>query len=154
MNFENLDEDVLERQAITYLSILKISPSINGYHYLKSCFKKICHDSSKKFKVNKVLYPEIAEEFNVENNLIDRSMRHAMRMSFKRGGIENMEKYLHFKFSSAIPTPREVLCVLVEVAEKEKRKFMLEIVQEQDKVLHKVLTENTEKFLKEISSYR
>lgn len=41
MNFENLDEDVLERQAITYLSILKISPSINGYHYLKAVLKDL-----------------------------------------------------------------------------------------------------------------
>lgn len=153
MDYENVNDKVLERQAITYLSILKISPNINGYHYLKSCFKKICYDSSKKFRVNKVLYPEIAEEFNVENNLIDRSMRHAMRMSFKRGGIENMEKYLRLKFSSAIPSPREVLCVLAEVAKKEKRKFLFEIVQEQDKFLQEAQKEYTE-FLQEISSYR
>lgn len=127
MEIDNFEiDDMIEKLAMKYLSLLKISPSVNGYHYFKCGIKKIYYDSSKKFKVSKVLYPEIAKEFNIEESLVDRSMRHAMKMSFKRGGVETLEKHINFKFPSAIPTPREILCVLSDIVKKELRKSLME----------------------------
>ena len=107
-------EYFLNKQITIYLMVLKISPNLKGYSYLKSGTLKIIDDLTKKRDVNNRLYCELSQEYNVEKELIDRAMRHAIEVSVKRDGIEDFEKYSHFEFSSSKPTPREVLCVMAE----------------------------------------
>ena len=121
---ENFDDFILNLQLTVYLMVLKIPPNLNGYSYIKSGITKIVKDLSKKHNVNNRLYNEIAEEFNVPKSLIDRSMRHAIKVSVKRNGISDFEKYSSIEFSSENPTPRELISMLSEIAILDKDRFV------------------------------
>lgn len=104
----------LEERLTIYLLILKISPNLRGYAFLKEGVKKNVEDSTKKHNVNNRLYSELASEFEISQDLIDRAMRHAIDVSYKRGGIVDFEKRMKIDFSNDKPTPRELLCTMAE----------------------------------------
>ena len=52
--------------------------------------------------------------FEISQDLIDRAMRHAIDVSYKRGGIVDFEKRMKIDFSNDKPTPRELLCTMAE----------------------------------------
>lgn len=110
------DEDIfVEQKLIVYLSYLKIAPNLKGYSCIKKCVKRILEDPLKKRNMTNVLYKELAEQYGMATNLIDRAMRHSLLVSFKKDGINAFEEKTGYSFASAVPTPREVVCLLAEV---------------------------------------
>lgn len=110
------DEDIfIEEKLIVYLSYLKIAPNLRGYACLKTCVKRLVNDPFKKRNMTNGLYKELAGEYRIATNLIDRSMRHALLVSFRKEGIEDFEKRTGYAFASPRPTPREVVCLLAEL---------------------------------------
>ncbi len=130
MNEAKVEEYVLDRQLTIYLMVLKISPNLKGYSYIKSCIEKIYKDNSKKINVNKYLYPEVAKEFNVDKSLIDRSMRHAIEVSVKRDGIRDFERFASFEFDRDKPTPKDLISLLAEKAKLDKGKYLKKFYDE------------------------
>lgn len=122
----DLEECILQLQLNTYMMVLKISPNLKGYSYLVDGAFKIIKDMTKKHNVNKRLYAELAEEYNVDKDLIDRAMRHCIIASKRKNGLEDFEKYSRFEFSCEKPTPRELLCVLAEKATLDRNRFLKE----------------------------
>ncbi len=115
VNMEIDEKDVfLEERICMYMMLLKITPNLKGYKYLKECIKQIYADSTKKFKIKEKLYFSVAQKFQEKVCNIDRALRHAVMVSFNKNGIEDFEKFLHFHFYNDKPSPRELLCVLVE----------------------------------------
>ncbi len=114
----------LEERLTIYLLILKINPNLRGYFFFKEGVKKIVEDPSKKHNVNNRLYSELANEFKISQDLIDRAMRHAIDVSYKRGGIIDFEKRMKIDFSSDKPTPRELLCTMAEKVKVELNMFI------------------------------
>lgn len=124
------DEDILiEEKLIIYLSYLKIAPNLKGYACMKKCVKRILEDPLKKRNMTNVLYKELAQEYHMASNLIDRAMRHALLVSFKKDGVEEFEEKTGYTFPSCRPTPREAVCLLAElvrmdlIAFKANKKF-------------------------------
>ncbi len=114
----------IEERLVIYLLILKISPNLRGYAFLKKGVIKIVEDCTKKHNVNNRLYCEIAKEFNISQDLVDRAMRHAIDVSVKRKGITDFERRLKIDFSSPHPTPKELLCTIAEKIIVEKKSFI------------------------------
>lgn len=110
------DEEVfIEEKLIIYLSYLKIAPNLKGYVFIKGCIKKLVLEPMKKRNLTNGVYREIGEEYQISTNLIDRAIRHALLVSFKKEGIEDFESRTGYCFSSARPTPREAICLLAEL---------------------------------------
>ena len=106
---------VLARERISvYLMMLKITPNLKGYVYLSECAIRIFEDSTKKFNINNKLYNDIALKYDEKPSLIQRAVRHAIEVSAKRDGLSDFEKFTKTEFYSSKPSPRELLCVLVE----------------------------------------
>ena len=85
-----------------------------GYDLIKEGVRKILQDSSKKHNMSQGLYFELAEDFGFDIDLVDRAMRNAIDVSYKRGGICDFEKTYNIDFSSPKPTPKELICILSE----------------------------------------
>lgn len=110
------DEDIfVEQKLIVYLSYLKIAPNLRGYACMKICVKRLVKDPLKKRNMTNGLYKEISQEYNIAINLIDRAMRHALLVSFKKEGVEDFENRTGYTFASSRPTPREAVCLLAEL---------------------------------------
>ena len=104
----------IEEDLTIYLLVLKITPNLKGYDLIKEGVKIILQDLSKKHHVNQRLYFELANSFDFDMDLVDKAMRNAIDVSYKRGGICDFEKSFHIDFSSQKPTPRELICILSE----------------------------------------
>ena len=115
---------IIEERLSIFLILLKISPNLSGYDFFKSGAKKIIDDGSKKFNVGSGLYLEIANERGVKKDLVDRAMRHAIDVSVKRNGLCDFEKCMNVSFSGIKPTPRELLCMLAEMAVMQCNKIL------------------------------
>lgn len=123
--YHNIDsEDVfVEEKLIVYLSYLKIAPNLKGYAFMKSCIKHLVLNPLKKNNLTNGIYKEISEEYQIATNLIDRAMRHALLVSFKKDGIEDFEKRTGYSFASTRPTPRETICLLAELVKMDLISF-------------------------------
>lgn len=109
-------EDIfIEEKLIVYLSYLKISPNLKGYACIKNLVKSLVKNPLKKRNITNVLYQELGDRYNMAKNLIDRAMRHALLVSFKKSGIEDFESRTGYTFTSTRPTPREMVCMLAEL---------------------------------------
>lgn len=111
---DNYNEILVEEKLTIYLMVLKITPNLKGYDLIKEGVRKILQDPSKKHNVNQRLYLELANIFNFDMDLVDRAMRNAIEVSFKRGGIEDFERTFKIDFTSSKPSPRELICILSE----------------------------------------
>ena len=116
---EELKLEIVKERISVYLMILKITPNLKGYTYLRECALRIFQDASKKFDIHHNLYVELSEEFNEKITLIERSLRHAIDVSLRRGGIDDFERLMKYEFCKSKPTPRELLCIIVELASME-----------------------------------
>ncbi len=123
MNYEEIEVFIEERISM-YLMLLKITPNLKGYKYFKECIKQIYLDSTKKFNIQEKLYNKIAEKYQEKAYNIDRSLRHAIVVSASKDGIADFEKYMHFEFYNEKPSPRELLCVLVEKVIVDSKKML------------------------------
>lgn len=104
----------MEERLIVYLMQLKITPNLKGYAYIKEAVMRVCENSEKKHNMSTNLFKELAEHFGNKVSLLDRSLRHAIEVSYKRGGIEEFERVMDINISSHKPSVKEVICMLAE----------------------------------------
>ena len=112
---EALKDIYLEEKIDIYLLLLKIGANLAGYKMIKSCVIRVIKDNTRKFKMRKNLYQEIAYENNITADDVDRLMRHAVKVSYKRDGLADFERRYDIEFSKERPSPRELVCVLAEL---------------------------------------
>ena len=118
---------LIEEKLSLLLILLKIFPNLKGYDFLKEGAKRIILDREKKMHVGVGLYQEIADDYDVKQDVVDRAMRHCVEVSFKRNGFIDFEKVFCMRFTSVKPRPKELLCVLAERAHIEVQKEMVKL---------------------------
>lgn len=114
LDMKKYNNILVEENLTIYLLVLKITPNLKGYDLIKEGVRKILQDSSKKHNMSQGLYFELAEDFGFDIDLVDRAMRNAIDVSYKRGGICDFERTYNIDFSSPKPTPKELICILSE----------------------------------------
>ena len=105
--------------------MLKIFPNLKGYDFFKEGAKRIINDKGKKNHVGIGLYHDIAKDFSITQDAVDRAMRHCLDVSLKRNGIADFERAFSVRFSSVRPRPKELLCMLAQRAYYEVQKELL-----------------------------
>lgn len=109
-----MKEIFIEEKLIVYLMMLKITPNLKGYTYMKETVKRLCMHEEKKMHMTTGIYREVAEYFHEKPSLFDRALRHAVEVSYKKNGIEDFERATKFEFPIPKPTARDVICMLAE----------------------------------------
>ena len=117
---------LIEERLSVYLILLKITPNLMGYDFFKQGAEKIIQDGEKKFNVGVGLYNEIACDNGVKPDRVDRALRHAIDVSYKRNGLCDFERAMHIRFSMGRPSPKELLCLLAEMVNREVGKKLIE----------------------------
>jgi two-component system response regulator (stage 0 sporulation protein A) len=99
-----------------YLKHLGIPASINGYYYLRSAILIMLADNKFRFGITKILYPQIAKEYNTTASRVERGIRHAIEKAWNNGDMDFQNKI--FKYSLNIekgkPTNREFITTVVD----------------------------------------
>ncbi|ODS50999.1 MAG: two-component system, response regulator, stage 0 sporulation protein A [Halanaerobium sp. 4-GBenrich] len=72
---------------------LGIPSHIKGYRYVRYAVKLVINDMNMLSAVTKKLYPQVAEEFDSTSSRVERAIRHAIDVAWKRGNEDALEKY-------------------------------------------------------------
>ena len=103
----------LEKQMyVTKLLLsLGVPAHLKGYHYLRSAILRSEQDIEVVSSVTKLLYPDVAREYNTSVQKVERAIRNAIEVSWMRGNIESMEEMFGFSAHSGKgrPTNREYI---------------------------------------------
>ena len=105
-----------EEYIVSILHKSGMSSNIKGYTYLKFSFLLMFQDETLKNSVTKNLYPKIARHFNVSTASVERAIRNAVNMAWKRGNPE----FLNSIFASSInpskgkPTNSEFIAMIYD----------------------------------------
>ena len=88
----NLD-DGLDFLITGTLHQLGMPANVKGFEYIKEAIKLSVLDSNILNSITKVLYPTIAEEYNTTASGVERTIRHAIDLSWQRGDLATLESY-------------------------------------------------------------
>ncbi len=91
-NAENLHTRNVELIISAYMNSIRIRPNISGYYYLLSAIRLAVNDMLILDAMTKKLYPTVADEYNTTPQRVERSMRHAIETSFRRGCLKTLEE--------------------------------------------------------------
>ena len=112
---ENAEND-LELKVTQILRQMGIPASIKGYRYLRKAIIETVKDKSLMDSITKILYPKIAESFEVSSSRVERAIRRAIEVAFERGNIEVLEQYFGYTIDAekGKPTNSEFIAMICE----------------------------------------
>ncbi len=94
---------------------LGVPAHLKGYQYLREGIMGVLEDRELIGAVTKILYPTIAERYATEASRVERAIRHAIDVAWKRGNIETIQKIFGYLPSAAHkPTNSEFIAVVAD----------------------------------------
>lgn len=107
-----------KRNPITnLLNEIGIPANLRGRDYIKSAVRMIVKDPQIIHgKLGKEVYPEVAKEFGVNQQCVERSIRHAIERAWLEGNMEALQALFGntVSFNRGKPTNAEFLGMLAE----------------------------------------
>lgn len=93
-----VDDETVRRTVQTkitaLLHMIGVPPHTKGYVYIKEAVELLYYDSMYA-KITKVLYPKLAETFEVTSFSVERAIRNTIDITIERGEWEQIEKIFH-----------------------------------------------------------
>lgn len=114
----------LEEIVTKYLKDMGIPANLKGYSYIRTAIMMTIQNPELVSAVTKILYPEIAVQYKTASNRVERSIRHAIEVTFQRGNSE----FLYGIFGNTIsdvkgkPTNSEFIALLADEIRLEMKK--------------------------------
>ena len=122
--FENSEKATLEneknslKKRITkIIHELGVPSNLKGYDYIREGIMLVYYDPTLSSKITKGLYPIIANKFTSNESRVERSMRHAIEVSWNRGNWDMMEDIFGYSVSidKAKPTNSEFIVTIADM---------------------------------------
>ena len=123
----NLFHSGLQMSITKILHDLGVPSHIKGYQYIKEGIMLIYENPRMIGGITKELYPEIANKYNTTVSRVERSIRHAIEVSWNRGDWDLMDEIFGHSVDvdKAKPTNSEFI---VTVADKLRLEYKKECV--------------------------
>lgn len=86
-------EEKLNVRITRVLHELGVPAHIKGYLYLRKSIELVVDNIELLGAVTKSLYPLVAEKYNTTPNRVERAIRHAIEVTWKRGNIKALNEY-------------------------------------------------------------
>ena len=86
----------LEVKVTDILHEFGVPAHLNGYAYLRKAIMHLVGDMGAAHSITKVLYFDIAKDYNSTINKVERSIRNAIEVAWNRGNDEAFEKYFGY----------------------------------------------------------
>ena len=115
-NISKEEEKNLDRKVVDILLSLGISPNLQGYTFLKESIKLAIYNPSYIGAITKIMYPTIAIKFKTTACRVERSIRHALEVSYMKGKIYNINEIFGLKIleENEKPTNSEFVAVIAD----------------------------------------
>lgn len=122
----NIDDKNLQVNVTHILHELGVPSHIKGYHYLREGIKLLYNNPELIGGITKELYPSIAKKFSSTDTRVERSIRHAIEVSWNRGNWDLMQELFGYSvdIDKAKPTNSEFI---VTIADKLRMDFSVQL---------------------------
>ena len=122
----NIDDKNLQVNVTHILHELGVPSHIKGYHYLREGIKLLYNNPELIGGITKELYPSIAKKFSSTDTRVERSIRHAIEVSWNRGNWDLMQELFGYSvdIDKAKPTNSEFI---VTIADKLRMDFSIQL---------------------------
>ncbi len=106
----------LERYVTQIMLDMGIPAHLKGYHYLREAILISERDMATVTSVTKLLYPSIAKRYHTTDQKVERAIRNAIEVSWKRGNAQTFKELFGYSADSGRqrPTNSEYICRLAD----------------------------------------
>lgn len=106
----------LERLVTGILMEIGVPAHLSGYKFIRKALVAVIDRPELFSSLTRVLYPEIANQFDTTASCVERAIRHAISITWDRGGSENYRRLLGRQASTVgdRPTNSEFLAQVSE----------------------------------------
>ncbi len=113
----------IEMDVTNILLEIGIPAHIKGYQYIREGIIMSYYDRTKLQYVTKSLYPCIAEQFKTTSGSVERTIRHAIEVAWRRGNLDTLERVFGNTISAGKgkPTNSEFMALLTDKLRLEYR---------------------------------
>ncbi|RSL31995.1 sporulation transcription factor Spo0A [Salibacterium salarium] len=104
-------------QSITnIIHEIGVPAHIKGYMYLREAISMVYNDIDLLGSITKVLYPDIAKQYNTTSSRVERAIRHAIEVAWSRGNFESISRMFGYTInvSKAKPTNSEFIAMVAD----------------------------------------
>lgn len=101
----NLD---LARKVSKYLIQMGMTPNMDGYRYLREAILRTVNDWDTLRGITKILYPELAKQFNVRPCSIEQNIRRAIEASWNKSNCGGF-------FGTSKPSNKEFIAMIADM---------------------------------------
>lgn len=88
----------LERYITQVMLDMGIPAHLKGYHYLREAILISEQDMNTLTSVTKLLYPSIAKRYHTTETKVERAIRNAIEVSWKRGNMQAFRQMFGYSF--------------------------------------------------------
>lgn len=113
---EKIQKVKIENEITEILHEVGIPAHIKGYMYLRTAIMKTYDNIDILGQVTKVLYPEIARNYNTTSSRVERAIRHAIEVAWNRGNTEAIDDIFGYTVSASKskPTNSEFIAMIAD----------------------------------------
>lgn len=107
-------ERVAAELTTSYIQTIGIPANVKGYHFLREAILIVAENPMRGSGITKDLYPEVAKRFNTTASKVERNIRNAIEIAFKRGNDETYVEIFKgtIKQSKGRPTNSEFISLI------------------------------------------
>lgn len=116
-------ENELEMEVSEILREIGVPAHIKGYGYLRQAIIMSVGNPDMINNITKLLYPDIARDNGDTPSRVERAMRHALEVSWRRGNVETIEKMFGYTVDSGKdkPTNSEFIAMIADRIRLERK---------------------------------
>lgn len=113
---EKLQKVKIENEITEILHEVGIPAHIKGYMYLRSAIMTTYYNIEILGQVTKVLYPDIARQYNTTSSRVERAIRHAIEVAWNRGNTDAIDDIFGYTVSASKskPTNSEFIAMIAD----------------------------------------
>lgn len=104
-------------QLISHMMLdMGVPAHLKGYRYVRTAVLIAEEDMKVVGSVTKLLYPEIAKQYNTTDCKVERAIRNAIEISWERGNKETFERLFGYcvKSGNGRPTNSEYIAAIAD----------------------------------------
>lgn len=81
---------IVEKEVTKILRNLGVKPNLQGFNYIRSSIIEVFFKRNTRGDITKIIYPEIAKQYNTTTSRVERSIRNAIHLCVDNGNYENI----------------------------------------------------------------
>lgn len=116
MEIDRKEEAELIKCVTRIMLDIGVPAHLKGYHYLRTAIIMAKENMEIVGSVTKLLYPEIAKKFKTTEQKVERAIRNAIEVSWKRGNTETFEELFGYSIltGKGRPTNSEYIALVAD----------------------------------------